>query len=489
MSCCAIAGVPLFSGWFSKDEILLGALEATQFWEQSWVAWFVFVILVLAATMTAFYMFRMYFIAFHGTYRSAKVAPEEGEEGEDGEEKGSSIPPPGMEEEHGYDPHPHRPGIAIRFVLGTLGVGAIAVGLINLEPLLHFLPFIHLEHHGNFWGGWLENTISVFEADIGALSWGAAAGGLVAMATGIGLAFSMYKQQGRMPMAQPMGFAKVLMNKWYVDELYDFLVVRRNRQLALFAAAIDKYFVDGILARATALGVTLAGWLSTRIQNGVVYSYGAVMVVGMAVLAWWFVYPHPSLQGTAVRTDVTWTSGQGLGYEYRWDVDDDGEPDTEWSASENSASYTYAEEDWVGYALVMDGDRPGELEEIWLDADGGEVSFGEDDMGRGWEADPEAGSSLFPTFAVAQDDTGGIVFRRNHARARVRGGEATEEERVTPGDIVQVGSLNVRVAAVVRATLEVRNSFGNVARETEEIVIQPAGGAPAEVAALEGGAP
>jgi hypothetical protein len=93
-----------------------------------------------------------------------------------------------------------------------------------------------------------------------------------------------------------------------------------------------------------------------------------------------------------------------------------------------------------------------------------------------------------PTFHVAQDEEGGIIFRRNHARARVRGGEATEEERLRPGDIVQVGSLNVRVGAVVRATLEVRNTFGNIARQTEEIVIQPSGGSPAEVAALEGGA-
>jgi NADH-quinone oxidoreductase subunit L len=486
VSCCAIAGVPLFSGWFSKDEILLGALNATQFWEQSWVAWFVFVVLVLAATMTAFYMFRMYFIAFHGTYRSAKVIPEEGEEGE--EEKGSSIPPPGHEEEHGYDPHPHRPGMAIRGVLAVLGAGAILVGLINLEPLMHFLPFLHLEHHGNFWGAWLSNTVAVFEADIGPLSWAAVVGGLAAMGTGIGIAFTWYKQQGRMPMAQPMGLAKVLMNKWYVDELYEMTIIRWTRGLAIFAAAIDKYFVDGILARATALGVTLAGWLSTRIQNGVVYSYGAVMVVGMAVLAWWFVYPHPSLEGTATRTDVTWTSGQGLGYEYRWDVDDDGEVDTEWSASENSASYTYVEDDWVGYALLTDGERPGELEETFLDEDGDDVSFGEEELGRGWELDPEAGSSLMPTFHVAQDEEGGIIFRRNHARARVRGGEATEEERLRPGDIVQVGSLNVRVGAVVRATLEVRNTFGNIARQTEEIVIQPSGGSPAEVAALEGGA-
>jgi len=498
VSCCAISGVPLFSGWFSKDEILLGALNATQFWEQSWVAWFVFVVLVAAATMTAFYMFRMYFIAFHGTYRSAKVVPEEGEEdAETDDDPGASIPPPGHEEDHGYDPSPHRPGMAIAGVLSVLGVGAVAVGLINLAPLAHFAHLV-TEHvaiagidNGDFWGTWLSSSVAHFDADIGGLSWIAVLGGLAAMGTGIGLAWNMYKQQGRMPMAHPEGFAKVLMNKWYVDELYDATIVRGNKGLAIFAAAIDKYFVDGILARATALEVQLLGWLSTRMQNGVVYTYGAVMIIGMAALAWWFTYPHTSLEGTATRGDVTWTSGSGLGYEYRWDVDDDGEIDTEWSATESSASYTYDAEDWVGYALVLDGARPGETDEIILDEDGDDYVLSEGDLGRGWESDPEAGSSLYPAFHIEpgeDGEAGVVVFRPNHARARVRGGEATEEERLGPGDQVQVGSLNVRIGAVVRATLEVRNSFGNTARETEEVVITPAVAGGGRVAALEGDA-
>ncbi len=490
-SCLAIAGLPLFSGFFSKDEILLGALElgAREFREQQLGR-----LARLRDPRGRGDDDRLLHVPAL-LHRFPRHLPqrEGGTGGGRRRRRGEGLldPAPGHEEEHGYDPHPHRPGMAIAGVLSALGVGAIAAGLINLEPLLHLVGVHELGgvEGGNFWGTWLSHTIAHFDADIGGLSYLAAAGGVGAMATGIGLAWFWYLKEGRMPMAQPSGISKWMMNKWYVDELYEATVIRATRGLAIFAAAIDKYFVDGILARATALGVSLLGWLSTRIQNGVVYTYGAVMVLGMAVLAWWFVYPHPSLEGTATRTDVTWTSGQGLGYEYRWDVDDDGEMDTEWSASENSVSYTYGEDKWRGFALLMDGDRPGELEEVALDPDGDEVSFDEEQMGRGWEADPEAGSSLLPTFRVAQDDEGGIIFRKNDARARVRGGEATEEERLHPGDIVQVGSLNIRVGAVVAASIEVRNTFGNVAHETQEIVIQPAGGPPAEVAALQGGAP
>ncbi len=67
VSCLAISGFPLTSGWFSKDEILLGALNATTVFAEPWLGWLVFGLLVAAATMTAFYMFRMYFLAFHGT--------------------------------------------------------------------------------------------------------------------------------------------------------------------------------------------------------------------------------------------------------------------------------------------------------------------------------------------------------------------------------------------------------------------------------------
>ena len=74
ISCLAIAGFPLTSGFFSKDDILLGAaFVGTGAWADypSWVGWLVLVMLVIAATMTAFYMFRLYFLTFEGDFRGA----------------------------------------------------------------------------------------------------------------------------------------------------------------------------------------------------------------------------------------------------------------------------------------------------------------------------------------------------------------------------------------------------------------------------------
>src|SRR5262249_29496949 len=67
-SCLAIAGVPLFSGFFSKDEILVGALGVGEYFPEG-LGVAVFALLVTAATMTAFYMFRLYFMTFAGEYR------------------------------------------------------------------------------------------------------------------------------------------------------------------------------------------------------------------------------------------------------------------------------------------------------------------------------------------------------------------------------------------------------------------------------------
>ena len=75
VSCMAIAGVPLFSGFFSKDEILVGVLSSAGYFSFApWVTPTVFAMLVLGATMTAFYMFRLYFLTFSGEYRGGPHA-------------------------------------------------------------------------------------------------------------------------------------------------------------------------------------------------------------------------------------------------------------------------------------------------------------------------------------------------------------------------------------------------------------------------------
>ncbi len=98
--------------------------------------------------------------------------------------------------------------------------------------------------------------------------------------------------------------------------------------LAETSAAIDKYIVDGLLARVTSLLVAAAGSILRAMQTGVVHVYAATMVVGLAAIGWFFATPHPNATvADAGNDDYVVTAAPGLGYGYRWDANDDGAPD------------------------------------------------------------------------------------------------------------------------------------------------------------------
>ena len=378
VSCLAIAGVPMFSGFFSKDEILLGALTSQGYFAAAgvplqealtqdamgaypwpaWIGWIqlgllsvtpwlVFIVLTFAAAMTAYYMFRLYFLTFSGEYRSVGQS-------DDAEDRG-----------HGYDPHPHRPHLPIQTALIVLGVGAVVAGYLGLPHALH-LP--------NYWGDWLHHALASSSAVAhdaaaghgdaghgGSSPWIAMAAGTLAMAVGIGVAFVRFSGGRSVPgFGKLTGLPRVLSDKWYVDELYDATVVRCSRTLAVVFANFDRYAVDGLLTKATSFGSTTLGWLLTRVQNGVVYVYAGVMVAGTAVVIWWFMYPHPQLKGTPEGAEVEWVAATGLGYQYAWDTDHDGSED---ACSGSRCSARFGPEDYRGIVLVTRGaPRAGEDE-------------------------------------------------------------------------------------------------------------------------------
>lgn len=357
ISTAAIAGLPFLSGFFSKDEILLGAATwGAESPYAPWVGWLVFGILVLAATMTAFYMFRLYFLTFHGEW------------------KGGHPPDAAHEEAHAVEPH--ESPATMTGPLIVLAAGAALVGFLGLPHTFH-LP--------NVWSEWLTPQYEVFVQAVGASeatdhaaqvaeatavartevprpaiaslqfestdptqnvpqlvhapSWvGLMAMGLGTLAglLGLVLAFAWYYRQGGAPAARLQarlpGLHRLLMNKWYVDELYGKTVVALNKWVAVFAANFDRFVVDGILAKGSALLMKAGGYVITRTQTGAVYAYACLFIVGFAGLAWWFTYPQPHLRRADDTADtITWNAGRGLGYQYRWDFDSNGEWDTAWT--------------------------------------------------------------------------------------------------------------------------------------------------------------
>jgi NADH-quinone oxidoreductase subunit L len=372
----AIIGLPLTSGFFSKDEILYRAFvdhtvnpEAGQgmlrryrnFEPPTWLGPAVYAVAVAAALMTAFYMCRLYFLTFWGDFkgwaigRPSLIARQElaavhaerahaidashdtelanHPHGEDDDE------PEHHEEHHedlaspGYPPHESPWQMTIPLIIlaafslfaGVLDPG---FGLLRERPMEHWLEPVFkaaTEHavlfaHNND-AHWAEH-----------MEWPLAAGGVGAFAIGTALAWWMYIAKKGEPAQElaknAQGLYRLLLAKWRVDELYEATVIAAVDSLAETSAAFDRFFVDGIIARLTSLVVASAGTVLRAFQNGIVHVYAAMMVVGLAAVGWFFAVPHPNATiAEAGNDDYTITAAPGVGYTYRWDANGDGTPD------------------------------------------------------------------------------------------------------------------------------------------------------------------
>lgn len=237
IGCLAIAGIPGFSGFFSKDEILAMAYAKNPAY---------YYIALGAALMTAFYMFRLFFLTFRGTFRGT----------------------------HDQEHHLHESPAGMTFPLIVLAILAIVGGWVGL-------PEVFYEHH--FLNEYLAPVVRNFgDHHIGHELELILMGLSVALIViTIGFAYARTKKPN---FKENTGLAKVLENKWYVDELYDTIIVKPLKGLSV---ALDKYAersgIDGIV---NGVG-RLVNWGSGRmrmLQNGQVGTYIFAMVVGVVIL-------------------------------------------------------------------------------------------------------------------------------------------------------------------------------------------------------------
>ena len=262
----AIAGIPPFAGFVSKDEILYGAFTSGGIGP---VLWFVGLV---TAGLTSFYMFRLYFLTFFGERRSSETAPH--------------TPEPG----HGADqPHTrhgvHESGGMMLFPLAVLAVLSVIGGWIGWPAALgggnwfeHFLdPAIHAQimvpAHAEGSTG-LELGLAVIST-------------LVALA-GLFAAYFAYVRKPELPakLAKQFGaFYSLLVHKYWVDEVYQALVVRPLNVFARIGLwwTVDKGLVDGS-GYAAAGGAMGLGAVLRRIQSGNIRSYAGWLAAGAAGL-------------------------------------------------------------------------------------------------------------------------------------------------------------------------------------------------------------
>ena len=253
----AIAGIPPLAGFFSKDEILAAAHARGQL-DPRWYVFWGFGL--LTALLTAFYMTRLMLYTFHGPNRT-------------GENERT---------------HLHEAPWILTGPLVVLALLTVAGGLLNVPEL----------YHGGAWlQQWLEPVTKAGAALVPEVhltpntEWllvGIAVGTAV---IGIVGAWWLLKPAALVPARsapQERGFARVLRNKWYIDEIYDALIVRPIVWLSreVLWKQVDQRIVDGAAVNGAARGARALGWANRWLQTGQVGTYVAVFVVGVLLLLW-----------------------------------------------------------------------------------------------------------------------------------------------------------------------------------------------------------
>ncbi len=251
----ALVGIPPFSGFFSKDMVLEAAFAS-----QTGVGAYAFVVGVLAALLTAFYSGRLLFMTFHGKSRASKKVMD----------------------------HIHESPKVMLIPLLVLAVGAAFAGYIGYEYFVGGAA-------DDFWGGsiLILPAHDALEAAHHVPGWVKLAP-LVVGVGGIALAFVMYILAPGIPGALAntfKGLHKFLLNKWYFDELYDFLFVKPAFVLGRAfwktgdGAVIDGVGPDGVAAATLKLARRMA-----RLQSGYLYHYAFAMLGGVVVLITWYLF-------------------------------------------------------------------------------------------------------------------------------------------------------------------------------------------------------
>jgi len=251
----SLTGFPYTAGYFSKDAIIEGA-----FTSHAAAASFAFVLLVIAAFCTSFYSWRLIFLTFHG---KSRATPE-------------------------VMSHVHESPQVMIVPLYILAAGALLAGII-------FAPYFIGHDEVAFWAqGIFRSPENKIIEEMHHVPFWVKWSPFVAMVLGFALAYQFYIRRTDLPgklAQQHWPLYQFLLNKWYFDELYDFLLVNPAKWLGRFlwkrgdGWLIDGFGPDGVSARVVDVTQRVV-----RLQSGYLFHYAFAMLIGVAALVTWFMF-------------------------------------------------------------------------------------------------------------------------------------------------------------------------------------------------------
>jgi NADH-quinone oxidoreductase subunit L len=294
----ALVGTPFFSGYYSKDTIIVAAGEAakTGGWIQTYGYWAV----MLGVFVTAFYSFRLLYLTFHGKERFREVAAHD-----EGHGHGAHHDAHGHDEHaNGHDDHghhgpvePHESPKVVTVPLMLLAIPSILIGFFTVGPMLF----------GDFFRGAIEvlpghDTVAMAAAtlwhDEHGWVWAAVKFGTHAIASPVfwlafaGFGFATFLYLFRPELATRMRaskvgafFTRILENKYGFDDLWIKGFAGGGIKLGKFSwKRGDTGLIDGFFVNGSAVLVDRVSGLLRQIQTGRLYNYAFAMILGLIVL-------------------------------------------------------------------------------------------------------------------------------------------------------------------------------------------------------------
>jgi NADH-quinone oxidoreductase subunit L len=276
-----IVGIGGFAGFYSKDAIIEAAFASGSTYHI-----YGFGIGVLAALLTSFYSWRLMFLTFFGKPRWSasehiQHAVHDAHGHDDHHHSGHT---------HGYDDgtagyHPHESPLSMLIPLGVLASGAVLAGF-----LFHG-GFLEPETGKAFWA---NSTLAFNEHLMHAMHevpmW-VKLSSTAAMLTGLFTAYMMYIRSNDAPQKLAATFRPLynfFFNKWYFDELYDFIFVKPAFWLGrLFWKGGDVGIIDRFGPNGSAAVVAFSSRMAVRMQSGYLYTYALVMLLGLVAAVSW----------------------------------------------------------------------------------------------------------------------------------------------------------------------------------------------------------
>jgi NADH-quinone oxidoreductase subunit L len=284
----ALIGTPFFAGFYSKDSIIIAAHAAHEA-SPGFDTAFAYYAVLFGVFVTAFYSFRMYFLVFHGEPRFATHdAHGHGHAHADAKADGHAH---GDHDEHHGGPPQESPAVVtiplILLAIPSVVIGFVAIDKLVFSDFMRKAIFVNEAAHPA-----MKELAEEFHGPVAMGLHGFTTAPFLLALAGVLLAAVFYLVRTDIPALLAARFAalyRLLVNKYYLDELNEFLFAGGARRVGMgLWKGGDIGFIDGIAVDGSARLVAWVAGVIRFLQSGFIYHYAFAMLVGVAVVLFFF---------------------------------------------------------------------------------------------------------------------------------------------------------------------------------------------------------